>query len=908
IMGVFRSLIFLLSFHLLYVVNGSMVWLNQTGYEDLVVAINPSVPEDANIILNTKRMVKDASNYLFEATKHRFFFKSVKIIIPKTWKKNGNYSRLKTESYNKADVIIADPFLKYGDDPYTLQYGGCKEKGRYIHFTPNFLLNDNLVNVYGERGRVFVHEWAHLRWGVFDEYNNDAPFYVSTNSEKASVEATRCSAGVIGKPVFQSCSGSKCEERDCKYDGQLYEAGCKFVADKNQNHTSSIMYMQSLPSVVAFCDNNSHNGEAPNMQNKMCNYKSTWEVIMESEDFINSSVVNGSAPPFETTFSLLQTQDRAVSLVLDVSGSMTSYNRIKHLYKAAEVFLLQIIEVGSWVGIVTFSSSASIQSPLKQITSDAVRQNLVNRLPTTAGGGTNICSGVRTGLQVKYNSNVTYGSEIVLLTDGEDSGMAACLNEVKQSGAIIHTIALGSSAAIELEEFSKITGGLQLYAIDQVLPSKLIEAFSAITSGSGDISQQSIQLESKQIDIKSSEWINSTVTIDKTVGNDTFFIIAWSATKPFFFLRDPNGREYGSSDFTSDNLNSKAARLGINGTAEVKGTTAQYVSVTVTSRAASSVVPPVNVVAYMKKVSQGFLPVLGANVIATIEKDGAAPVSLELLDNGAGADTVKNDGVYSRYFTSLKGSGRYSLRVSAQGRNTTVRLGLRQNRALYVPGYIENGKIQMNAPRPEVADEDIQAKLGSFSRTSTTSLVLDNIPTVKLPPCKVTDLDAHIENETVILSWTAPGDDLDIGKAVQYIIKSSENLLVLKDEFDNATSVNSSDLTPQEAGSTETFKFKPENLRIENGTIIYIAMRAVDNDSLTSDISNIAKATWYIPPKASEPSDGGGSSGGGSSGGVNITLIVAIVAGCVVVVCIIVSSSVCIVQKQRRTRNPAIRI
>uniref|UniRef100_A0A8B9EUI1 Chloride channel accessory 1 n=1 Tax=Anser cygnoides TaxID=8845 RepID=A0A8B9EUI1_ANSCY len=864
------SFIFLLSFQLLYVANGSMVWLNQTGYEDLVVAINPSVPEDANIILNTKRMIKDASNYLFEATKHRFFFKSVKIIIPKTWKKNGNYSRLKTESYNKADVIIADPFLKYGDDPYTLQYGGCKEKGRYIHFTPNFLLNDGLVNIYGERGRVLVHEWAHLRWGVFDEYNTDAPFYVSINSEKASVEATRCSAGVIGKPVFQSCSGSKCEERDCKYDGQLYEAGCKFVVDKNQNHTSSIMYMQSLPSVVAFCDKNTHNGEAPNMQNKMCNYKSTWEVIMESEDFINSSVVNGSAPPFETTFSLLQTQDRAVSLVLDVSGSMASYNRIEHLYKAAEVFLLQIIEVGSWVGIVTFQSSASIQSRLQQITSDAVRQNLVKNLPTIASGGTNICAGVRTGLQIiKDQISVTYGSEIVLLTDGEDSGMAACLNEVKQSGAIIHTIALGKAAAKELEEFSTITGNF----------SKCT-AFSAITSGSGDISQQSIQLESKQIDIKSYEWINSTVTIDETVGNDTFFVIAWSATKPFFFLRDPKGKEYGSSDFTLDNLNSNAARLGINGTAEVgdwhyyiknEGTTTQNISITVTSRAASSVVPPVNVAAYMKKaniapnpvvvyaeVSQGFLPVLGATVIATVEKDGVAPVSLQLLDNGAGADTVKNDGVYSRYFTSLKSGGRYSLKVSAQGRNTTVRLGLRPNRALYVPGYIENGKVQMNVPRPEIADEDIQAKLGSFSRTSTASLVLDNIPTVGFPPCKVTDLDALIENETVVLSWTAPGDDMDVGKAVQYIIKSSDNLLVLKDEFDNATSVNSSDLTPQEAGSKETFKFKPENLRIENGTIIYIAVRAVDNENLTSDMSNIAKATWYIPPKASEPSDGGG--------------------------------------------------
>lgn len=60
------------------------------------------------------------------------------------------------------------------------------------------------------------------------------------------------------------------------------------------------------------------------MQNKMCNYKSTWEIIMESDDFNNSPGVDGLAPPFETTFQLLQTQDRAVSLVLDVSGSMST--------------------------------------------------------------------------------------------------------------------------------------------------------------------------------------------------------------------------------------------------------------------------------------------------------------------------------------------------------------------------------------------------------------------------------------------------------------------------------------------------------------------------------------------------------------------------------------------------------
>ncbi|KAM9621223.1 calcium-activated chloride channel regulator 1-like isoform 2-T2 [Morphnus guianensis] len=844
VMEVFKSLIFLLSFQLLHVAKSSMVWLNENGYEDLVVAINPQVPEDANIILNTMNMIKNASNYLFEMTKHRFFFKSVKIIIPKTWKKNTNYSRLKTESYDKADVIIADPYMTHVDDPYTLHYRGCKEKGQYIHFTPNFLLNDSLTNVYGEKGRVFVHEWAHFWWGVFDEYSSDMPFYVSRNSEEASVEATSCPAGVTGIPVFQDCSGDKCEPRICRYDGQLYEKGCIFIPDIQQNTSFSVMYLQ-LPSVVEFCDKNTHNSEAPNMQNKICNHKSTWEVIMESDDFRNSAVINASAPPSETTFTLLQTQTRAVALVLDVSGSMS--------------------------------------------------------------------------MLIAEKMTTTCGSEIVLLTDGEDPRIATCLDLVKQSAATIHTIALGPLASKELERFSKLTGGLNLYAVDGAVPSKLIETFSAITSRSGDICEQSIQLESKDLVVQHSGWMNTTVPVDKTVGNDTFFHIAWSLSQPFFFLRDPKGKEYGSSDFTTSNSNPNTARLSISGTAEVGDwqfciknvhTATQTISVTATSRPAYSDVPPVRIAAHMNRankafnpvvvyaeVSQGFLPVLGATVIATIEKDGAGAVTLELLDNGTGADTMKDDGIYSRYFTSLQGTGRYRLKVNAHGRNTTTRLSLKQNRALYIPGYRVNGKIYMNAPRPKFADKEIQVKLGSFSRISTSSLVVntagDSAPIY--PPCEVTDLHARIENKTIVLSWTAPGGDFDNGKADHYIIKSSKNLLDLRNHFDRATSLNSSNLIPKEAGREESFKIKPENFIIENNTIIYFAIRAVDDTNLISEVSNIAQATWFIPPKAPVPLDDDGN-----NDGANSTVIVAIVGLCVVVVCTIVSSSLCVLQKQKR--------
>lgn len=78
------------------------------------------------------------------------------------------------------------------------------------------------------------------------------------------------------------------------------------------------------------------------------------------------------------------------------------YNRINRLKQAAELFLLQIIEMGSWVGIVTFHSSATIKTYLQEIVSDSARESLTNYLPTTANGGTSICSGVRAGFQVIF--------------------------------------------------------------------------------------------------------------------------------------------------------------------------------------------------------------------------------------------------------------------------------------------------------------------------------------------------------------------------------------------------------------------------------------------------------------------------------------------------------------------------
>ncbi|XP_008263168.1 calcium-activated chloride channel regulator 1 isoform X1 [Oryctolagus cuniculus] len=875
------NIILFLALHLLPEVKSSMVNLNNNGYDGIVIAINPSVPEDEKLIQNIKEMVTDASTYLFQATKRRVFFRNVHILVPITWKSKSEYLMPKQESYDQADVIIANPSLKYADDPYTLQYGQCGDKGQYIHFTPNFLLTNNL-SAYGPRGRVFAHEWAHLRWGVFDEYNVDRPFYSST---KNTIEATRCSTQITGrKVVFRECKGGSCITRPCRWDSQtgLYEAKCTFIPDKSQLAKESIMFMQNLDSVTEFCTANTHNTEAPNLQNKMCNHRSTWDVIMDSEDFQNASSMAGTNPPPHPIFSLLRAKQRVVCLVLDKSGSMDSEDRLLRMNQAAALYLIQIIERESLVGMVTFESTAKIQNNLTKITDDDTYQKITANLPQVAGGGTSICSGLKAGFQaITYSNQNTSGSEIVLLTDGEDNGIHSCFEEVKQSGAIIHTIALGPSAAKELEILSSMTGGYRFYANKDI--NGLIDAFSRISSRSGSISQQALQLESKALNITGRKWINGTVPVDSTIGNDTFFVVTWTVQKPEIIIQDPKGKKYNTSDFKEDKLNRRSARLRIPGVAETGTWTyslrsnhpnSQLITVTMTTRAKSPTTLPIIATAHMSqntarypsplivyaRVSQGFLPVLGINVTAIIETEDGHQVTLELWDNGAGADTVKNDGVYSRYFTDYHGNGRYSLKVHAQARQNTARLSLRQqqNKALYIPGYVEDGKIILNSPRSEVKDDLAQVEVEAFSRlTSGGSFTVSKAPPSgdqhhDFPPGKIVDLEAKFNGDYIQLSWTAPGYVLDKGRAERYIIRISESFLDLQKDFDNATLMNTSLLIPKEAGSTENFEFKPEPFKIENGTNFNIAIQAIYQGNLTSKVSNIAQVTKFIPPQ--EPS------------------------------------------------------
>ncbi|KAM4640776.1 calcium-activated chloride channel regulator 1-like [Discoglossus pictus] len=839
-------------------------------YEDIVIAINPKVKEDHKIIENSMKMVKDASKLMYTATGQRLFIKNVLFLIPATWPSNASYIKPKTETYDKAHIIINKPFPENNNEPYTLQYGGCGEPGKHIHFTSDFLKKDTVSNGYGPRGKVFVHEWAHFRWGVFDESNNEEPYYIDKNGQ---IEATRCSLGIVGTNK-KLCNQATCP---CLVDPKtgLYEKGCFFIPEKKQKAQESLMYLQALPTVCEFCNETTHNIEAPNMQNRLCNYRSTWEVIMDSDDIKSTPPRTDTKIP-DPTFVFLQHKDRIVTLVLDTSGSMAISDRIGRLRQASGQFVTSVVGKGSHVGIVQFSSSASIISNLLQINNEDNRIRLQQLLPRKADGGTNICSGIKAGLQVntQYDRS-TSGTELILLSDGEDKGVSSCFSTIRDSGAIIHVIALGPSAAKELEQIADMTGGLKFSATDKVDANGLIDAFSGISAGDGDTSEQIIQLESTSLDTEPKQCLSGTIFIDPTVGKSTVFVITYQSEAPTVILRDPNRRALPDALFIKDKA-SKTLKVEVPGIAQEGAwqyticsdyKTKQAVGITVNSKAADDNVPPITVTAHMNRdqsqypspmvvyavVTQGQLPVKGANVTAFIEQQTGDPIIMQLLDNGAGVDNVKDDGVYSKRFCRYNSNGRYSLKVSAVNKETKSHLTGPRSHAGYASGYEFDGEIFMNPPRRVVDDQPTQ--LPKFSRTcSGGSFVVTNVPSGPRPdiykPDKISDLEAKMKGNSVMLYWTATGDDLDEGTASSYELRMSTSLKELKDNFNNCASIDVSSLKPKLSGSRESFNYVvPKNTA--HGTILYFCLRAIDKVSQKSDLSNIVRVAVYIPAKPS---------------------------------------------------------
>jgi chitodextrinase len=101
------------------------------------------------------------------------------------------------------------------------------------------------------------------------------------------------------------------------------------------------------------------------------------------------------------------------------------------------------------------------------------------------------------------------------------------------------------------------------------------------------------------------------------------------------------------------------------------------------------------------------------------------------------------------------------------------------------------------------------------------------------------------QSVTLTLTWTAPGDDGNVGIATAYDIRYSTDPALLVNSFGSAAQVSNAP-PPDTAGSSQTVTVSG----LEPSTTYYFALKTVDEQGNWSGLSNVASGTTddLVPP------------------------------------------------------------
>ncbi|XP_077547783.1 calcium-activated chloride channel regulator 1-like [Haemaphysalis longicornis] len=808
------------------------------GYKDLLVSIGKDVPHDDSIVDNIKALFRSSSEFLHRATNGRVYFKHVTIEVPDTWPKRDSARPLSSSSFELSDVRVEGPTKARGDTPFTEQPRPCGQPGEFIQLTPGFLAR--VQNTTARKTLLpeymFVHEWAHYRYGVFDECGSLGDVnYPLTYCDKCKVKLNACSERIVFE--HRSKTGDKCHiDEQCRL-------GKDCVAifgqpDKNPVE-SSIMFMPYITNVSQFCDVNQgsrqHNPLAPNKQNALCKGKSTWEVISENADFKKLPSPDASKL-LQVTFEEVQQKDdlaQRVVLVLDLSASMAHYDRLVYLKEATTRYLGSIEDSSRRLAIVTFHHNATVAHPLTPV-NVTTRRGFLDVIDNfVADGFTCIGCGLEKALGLLNTSTETpEGAIIVVMSDGEENmkpNITTMFPKVLEGKATISTVALGPKADPKLEDLAIATRGKAFSFQDEQgnLAIDLQEAFIAATTPQADVGAWTVHLLS-----------NTSTEVDVSVQ-----VKSQMRTR----IDDPIR---------------VACKLG-----------------------KLLVGRPDEAVVYAK-VSKGKKVVLDAAVYA--EVIGPNPPSktiVQLYDDGQAPDNHANDGTYSGYFTKFTGKGRYAVTAHVTNQKWTrfvdptpghgscfseamsaPTAGTRPGAASEYPlddFILKNASVDSSSQTPKGFLEPVEP----FQRTGSGGAfqVTTKIVELQVPPSDIRDLTVvNVRtgaNDTLLvqLTWTWPGAHLTTGNASSIEIRASKDYGILKSSFENQTKLTEAtvvkgDLKPLPAGSKHVSTLSlPRTLataRTDGGWNwnVYLAARVANSDGLSSDTSNIAHACYTPAP------------------------------------------------------------
>ncbi|XP_070397186.1 calcium-activated chloride channel regulator 1-like isoform X1 [Dermacentor albipictus] len=366
----------------------------------------------------------------------------------------------------------------------------CGQRGDFIRVSPDVLAELNTTKeALNDATYAFVNEWAHYRYGVFYEYgrlgHNKYPLSYCPCCNEDAIRWNSCSDRihhVILNPDI-------CEYHDGCYATEDCEVS---ITQPEQDPVeSSIMFLPRLHNVKHFCNSKQrshrHNNLAPNMQNEICNGESTWDVIRRNKDFMRIPPPNMSKPILVEFDEIQQKPGRSLRavLVIDVSRSMKAHKRLETVKEALDGLLLRLPEDLVQLAIVTYSTTANVQHPMRTVNHRTVKGFRDALKMMSPDGDTCIGCGLQRALEaLNTPSESPDGAIIVLLTDGVENQKPHIDDVWPQllAGKVqVVTMAMGDKAEEKLEKLAAETKGQSYFFPDRLqnLSRTYIEANSS---------------------------------------------------------------------------------------------------------------------------------------------------------------------------------------------------------------------------------------------------------------------------------------------------------------------------------------------------------------------------------------------------------------------------------------------
>ncbi|XP_067930964.1 calcium-activated chloride channel regulator 1-like [Watersipora subatra] len=884
------------------------------GYTNILIGIDDLVPENSDIISKIQEYFTEASKILFAATNNRLYFENFTILVPENWTHQSSWLKpSKNETIKRARIVVAEANPAYGDEPYTLQPGGCGQEGDFIHFTSAYLTENSMNDKKYRPAKRIVKEFAKLRWGLFDE---NIPRNNKVTSRFYLKDGSLMPQGCIEGITFNFKELAQCNMNH----GGAPPPPCDFNLNTVSGATSLLSY-EYEDSVIEFCtdeaEGGSHNILSNNLHNSNCKGRSAWSVMFDHKDFVKDfRKIRGSASPPDPSFqiahrrtitapststlptttitqksSAVTTEEEkktiffpststrgnvansnsdagycsqdVVCLCLDVSGSMDG-DRIAIMSEAVQLYLLSTVKSGTVVGIVSFSSYSNLKADMVKITDHDVRKQLQRAVPTIASGSTNIAAGINECQRIleQYTGGNIRNTRILLHSDG-DGNVGGSIDQVIREGVILDTVLFGQGGYLANQAWQ--TGG-QEYLASDVRGEKLLQDFYEKTASRFCKAESAdALLHSDSIIIPSYETTyQGRVYFDVTIGLNTKMVFKYNTevnvtvatSLPVTITEDPTIRTTiiiieGQLEQYVDYLITK-----VNPSVEAS----------ITIDVTSSPVPDVQPIEVKTRVNenkiefnintelityigvfQGYSPVQQLNVFTILEDPTGTITQIAHRDDGTGKDSVPNDGIYTGFLPShlIRGNSRgsyYQLSIDVSGEGVLPDQG----------GTARRRKRCVSCNN-----------LGNVTRSGSGSLVvINNWSSVNdvVPPEAITDLtvqEASKESGLIELSWTAPGEDLNIGQVSGYEFGVGLNLSIetMVDLEHEAVLTNVSELLV-EAGNSLRMQVNASAISsamvgfsesANSNETYYFRVRAYDSKNNFANWSNPASASFVDP-------------------------------------------------------------